>query len=119
MKTSRWVLGVAIPAAMLGGILVAQTGAEEPPWFNKDTGEIRVELMPERIPMGSDYFKSGIAYLESRNFKESQNGPFLVFEFEDSKEPSFWYYKGVGIVPIGTKEPVNTLTTVGSIEDGK
>ncbi len=118
MKASKWIFVAAIATAAAGGLLVAQTGAQQPDWFNRETGEIRVELMPDRIPMGTSLFKDGVAFLESRNFKEqSNNGPFLVYEFEDSKEPSFWYYKGVGIVPIGQKNPGDTLTTFATIDE--
>jgi hypothetical protein len=60
----------------------------------------------ERVRIGSDLFDTGYGWLDGRNFAETRVGPFMVYESDVATEPSYWYYKGVGIVPIGTKYDV-------------
>jgi polyisoprenoid-binding protein YceI len=101
-KRRLLTIGV-VGAAACGAVAFAATSADEPAKrFNKETGEINVELMPSRIKIGTDLYKVGYGWLDNENFKDESTGPFMVFESEDSKDPAYWYYKGSGIVPIGT-----------------
>lgn len=115
-RTVSIVLGSGIALAVGIAMTSAPGGAEERPWFDSETGAIDIELMPERIKVSTALFDAGYGWLESRNFREpTNNGPFLVFENVDSKEPSFWYYKGMDVVPIGTK--FISSDTTGTIAD--
>jgi hypothetical protein len=97
---------VSLTVVVTGGVgfFSTRSNAEGPDWLDKETGEIHPDLMPERIMIGTDLFDAGYGWLESQNFREPErSGPYMIYESEDSARPAYWYYKGMDIVPIGTK----------------
>lgn len=111
-----------VGTGVCGAAAFAATSEANPAeWFNNEAGEINVEFMSPRIKIGTDLYKVGYGWLDGENFKDESTGPFMVFESEDSKDPTYWYYKGSGIVPVGTSleeaEKMFPVSTVAVDED--
>ena len=95
-------VGLAIVA--VAGLAIVRTVRDDDPTPIVDSTSTSVPAPePPRVPIGTDLFAVGHGWLDGRNFQDQSVGPFMVYETEFGTEPSYWYYKGRGIVPIGTK----------------
>lgn len=112
------VAGLLCAVALAGAADAGSSGVrsavppagERPPWVDA-TGAIHTDLMPSRIKIGSDLFPEGYGLLDSAAFKiRGKNGPFDIFAPSDPTVVAYWYYHGIGIVPVGTAEDTNRQT---------
>lgn len=103
-------LGAVVVVATVGGLLAidGRGGAEPEPAPAATTSPAS-----PRVRIATDLFAVGFAWLDGQNFDEPHEvGPFDVYELEDDTEPAYWYYKGMGVVPIGTRyDPTKTGET--------
>jgi hypothetical protein len=110
------LLTIATVGVVAGGAVVVRVDSDDDPErLDPKTGEMNVELEPDRVRIGTDLFGDiGYGWLDGANFRDVTNpGPFLVWEREDSDEASYWYYKGHGIVPIST--PLDELRPLDTV----
>lgn len=109
-------LALGILSIGVGLAMPAQSQSNRPPWVDP-AGKVMPEKMPARIKIGTDLFAAGYGWLDSTAFQNpSQEGPYMVYESETSTTPTFWFYHGAGIVPMGgaasrSAQPQNTVST--------
>ena len=95
---------VVASGALAIGVRAERSHSEYPNWVSDDGG-ILLDKIPDTIHLATDKYKEGYALLDSQAFKTREiDGPYNVYAPDDvdMKTAVFWYYHGVGIVPIGT-----------------